>query len=143
MDREIKFRAWDKDKEKMLSWKQIIHNTSNNLFGGLFELFRRLERFKALQFTGLKDKNGKEIYEGDIVNIAEISSCACCKIKDREIGIVCFKEFTFYDGEYTHTVIGYCVDYGDVDGDCKEINSDCYIIEVIGNIYENKKLLNK
>jgi len=46
--REIKFRAWDKKNKK------IMHNTPHDISD-------------VMQFTGLKDKKGKEIYEGDVI----------------------------------------------------------------------------
>ena len=133
--REIKFRAWDRLRNRM--------SESFNLdclhYGYFIDKEGTLEAStfylcdcEIVQYTGLKSKNGKEIYEGDIIRYT-------FHIGPREWpGIV--HEVEWSDSNLTgfHPFIDY-----DVDADGNEC---CVIpdsIEVIGNIYENPELLKK
>lgn len=136
--RQIKFRAWDtKDKKYLFSDKQeFICTTHQNGFGvtipfdidGFIDSVQGIDwsdadlitgRYELEQFTGTYDKNGKEIYEGDIIQT---------DIGAREIGWNNeYSRFGFRenvrDGFYTF---------------CRLSN-----FEVIGNIHENEELLHE
>lgn len=74
MNRPIKFRAWDERYSKILQWGEIIAGfmTSRDPSVGTLpfvtEFFGNESPFILMQFTGLHDKNGQEIYEGDILS---------------------------------------------------------------------------
>lgn len=126
--REIKFRAWDK---VMKRWHYNPMSFS----------FRETEIYTHLdfnQYTGLKDMNDKEIYEGDIVNL-KITYWNNCN-----------KEYVEYEREFTGEItdfrwLGWSVRYKEKDnnGDypLMWLLGQDYTIEVKGNIYDNPELL--
>lgn len=160
MNREIKFRAWDPKKELMM-YDDVTAEHDVDYWDGVQSstvalINREISRgdFVWMQFTGLKDKNGKEIYEGDIVR--EKSKKDWHSEVDR-MYVVEFGEQDFGDHSY-HQSIGWNAtsinQYGKPSGmDSGRLpgngllglcwNHSGIDTEVIGNIYENHELLNE
>ncbi len=151
MNRENKFRAWDK-KEKIMYEAGVI-NLFLDFMGDVYHTYKGklnlVDTLILLQYTGLKDKNGKEIYEGDIVR------------REFEIGRVIIdpvslgaEDYEIDDSGYFIGVVSFRPSEGYVLNKCKKYNDEDELqtkksgvklyanrAEVIGNIYENSELL--
>jgi uncharacterized phage protein (TIGR01671 family) len=140
MNREIKFRAWNKFVKKMIYFNNPHFNVEYRLFcfdstdrdevgyqndlPGSYGMVKddssmtsyptdteKLIDWEVMQYTGIKDKNGKEIYEDDIVQTYFDNGDERMKVK-----------VFFQNGRF-------------------ELNNNSNEVKVIGNIYENKELL--
>lgn len=142
--RDIKFRLWDKEEKKVIYLDRgyPYHHTFFVKEGGNIEYYNLQNgsggiEYDIMQYTGLKDKNGKEIYEGDIVlykhasykDISrilyheEVASFVMEAIKeDDNTSMARFKK-----GTIREFVAG-------------RVNGYDYV-KVIGNIFENPELL--
>lgn len=127
--REIKFRAWDKELKEWTNYSiSNIDGTPIDFYNketGFWESDRGGERFVLSQYTGLKDNEDREIYEGDIVKAISFA---------RWIGVVKYSDenqafiFDDLDKKYRGKSTVFMNQFDDG-------------FEILGNIYENPKLL--
>ena len=131
--REFKFRAWDTKKKKMINLAKAnisMHPEDGSLFTDSIGRFDVTKNFELMQYTGLKDKNNKEVYEGDIVLFyGDYTTALKC---GWHTGIVTWnQDLLRYDLVAKDKVWS----IGDETDEFK------YKSEVLGNIYENPELI--
>lgn len=145
--RDIKFRAWDKETNSMHDVTEISFNEDGSIDGTLKSITGRFyfnERVHVrgfnyewiddvilMQYTGLHDKNGKEIYEGDVLEFEDKSGKASVAYNQNKA--------QYQLSKLKHKSSNIIIKNAQID-----LNTNCISedeLKVIGNIYENPELL--
>lgn len=122
-NREIKFRVWDKERKIFVPISKLSTDIDNSTITGIIQTWsgKALSKHQVtlMQYTGLKDKEGKEAYEGDIIIWTHPND-----------------EFPLtHEVEFNNDLSSYML------GGSYLYEAD--EIEIIGNIYQNPELLEK
>src|SRR5574343_426268 len=126
--REIKFRAWDKYLGRMIGPVELIRYDATKLLWQVLCLAGKEDSYAPMQYTGLRDKSGKEIYEGDIV-----------RMFDRPPSDDAWDlRVEWESGKFILTSLR---DMGEYWGDLGDWFDCEWRVAMVGNIYENPELL--
>lgn len=144
--REIKFRAWDNSFEQMVPWGELKFDKDSGdddvcfyeQEDGCDSVHVGGADYELMQYTGLKDKNGREIYEGDILKrTVHLYLLGVGKLEDVDeyMAVEYRNEYAgyFISERPLYHFVGATVDISTCCG--------CTDVEVVGNIYENPELL--
>lgn len=119
---EYKFRVWNILHKRMREWGDIFHLPAWEIFPGT----PKQRCYEVMQYTGIKDMDGKEIYEDDLIMFQDETAE---NFFNNKIGKVVFEEAAFW------------IEY--FDGTSIPLGGGTENYKVLGNIYENSELLPK
>ena len=133
MQDRFKFRVWDETEKNMVYFDGVFYNKKPYTEGSSFPQYDSTPHYHKLsdlmQSTGLKDKNGKLIYEGDIAKFKDNITTNGSKT---HIAVIEHNE-TFNVFMYRVECMGLFT--------VNKVQNENFDVEVIGNIYENPELL--
>lgn len=148
--RKLKFRAWNgyrilKDKE-LRENAELLYTKAGSSDQYMYDiLLPNSKDLILMQYTGLKDRNGKDVYEGDILSYKHIAYTDCSKTRIEEIEEESFIEIITYAPMASivkpHSKNVRCLGYDSVNKECLILDLTSDEVEIIGNIYENPELL--
>ena len=122
-----RYRAWDSWRKRMSVVDRIYIDTEGvRLYDDFGEYLRDFRDIELMQSTGLKDKNGKEVFEGDILAF---------ETDDEVINVN-----VFWDEEHALFMFE-SKKYNEQEPLAELVENNIYPFEIIGNIYENPELL--
>ena len=132
-----KFRAWHKEKKQMFDVAALFFSRDGrmnvgNFVAGCFVEHYKSDDVKLMQSTGLKDKNGKEIFTGDIVKVQTTSIIDGSKLD--------FLAYVYFNEEY----LAFLIKNLNPIGDFASAKLQEYLKqnrEIIGNIHENPEIM--
>ncbi len=141
MNREIKFRVWDKRETKGMSTQNMLYNAQSH---DLWQDFVDYPGYELMQYTGLNDINGKEIYEGDILinKTTDEEYCSPAVVvwsKYEEIGFSLAYKYKDEIKEHLN-ILKHSINNINLIQEFRLVRYGTY--QVIGNIFENPELLN-
>jgi uncharacterized phage protein (TIGR01671 family) len=136
--KEHKFKAWFCDNEKFVEWVELVEDPKfPSYFNHPYINNENLEgeRVYLLEYTGIKDRNGKEIYEGDILLYEE----EAISVKLKEKG-----DFPAFDWQEKYLVeyLGNSFKIKGYLDSSRRYNTTSLKNTIIGNAFENPELLN-
>jgi uncharacterized phage protein (TIGR01671 family) len=140
MSREIKFRAWDKKQKAFINGFNMIGFSTGqgapNKKLQRFSDYWDLEDVELMQYTGLKDKNRKEIYEGDVIPY---------HFNRITVGTVKYGEYhNPFDSDNHGGHIGFYLEWNDENSLLRvDLGYWIKVSEIIGNTHENPELVNQ